>query len=105
MVLPPDSIAAAVKPVNSMQVTCDHLLYQSPHFFCSLSARLKDSVFEVREKALVALRGTLFRAPVPISTHLIACSHLALLQRYPEVGLPVLLSLAAAGQLIDECCR
>ncbi len=59
MVLPPDSIADAVKPINSMQVTCAHFFATEPPFFYSLSARLKDSVFEVREKALVALRGTL----------------------------------------------
>jgi hypothetical protein len=107
MVLPPDSIASAVDPINSMQVARDFALFANVFliFFLSISARLKDSVFEVREKALAALRGKLFRHNNPVvvmCSHLTCFSHPALLQHRPKVGLPVFLSIATAGDSVEH---
>ena len=98
MVLPSDSIVAAIKPINSMQAAPTRSMHPFLSCLCFVS-RLKDSVYEVREKALVALRGTL-TPPHSISfcsSSLSFCSHFALLQSRPEACFPGILSVATAG--------
>ena len=98
MVLPSDSIVAAIKPINSMQAAPTRSMHPFLSCLCFVS-RLKDSVYEVREKALVALRGTL-TPPHSISfcsSSLSFCSHFALLQSRPEACFPGILSFATAG--------